>query len=106
MLQKKKSGTEVSHKGKTSGCKDLGDDFSTYMEHRELRLRRPVRGVDRLHHSQCLLTNAIDHAPTTSYSTLCLHWTPWPQTVPDFKSEAVFEGFEIENDCEALAGLH
>lgn len=66
----------------------------------------PVRGVDRLHHSQCLLTNPIDHAPTTSYSTLCLHWTPWPQTVPDFKSETVFEGFEIENDCEALAGLH
>ena len=58
----------------------------------DLESSLPIRGMDHLHHSQCLLINPIDRELTISCSTPCLHCIPWPQTVAAFKSEAVIEG--------------
>lgn len=72
MLQTKKSQVLKRHtKGKTWGVRTWVMIFplTWSTENSDLEGTLPVRGVDHLHHTQCLLTNPIGRAPTTSSSS-------------------------------------
>lgn len=75
-FKKKNQVLSVTPRGKLGcGVEDLGDDFALARstENSDLEGLLPIRGMDHLHHSRCLLINPFDGTLTTSCNTRCLH---------------------------------